>query len=983
MGLLDKLKPQPRWKHSDPDVRLEGVRELEDGTEIAILAETDPEARVRVAAIARLNDPIVLGRVLTGDPSDDARERAADRLHALATNGHEVPVAVAAVRSLTDPRRLSAIAKGDYADEVRAEALGRTTDARALGAIARSAKHAGTAVAALDRLVDEGELLDVALQSDHTDVALAAFEKRTAGAADVVLLEKIEAKAQDKAVAKRARAAIEEIKAAEAARQAELEARRRREAAVLDDLRAVAVIGEAGAIRSGLGRVREAWAALEGADEAAHAAFNEGVAAAEAAIARLEREAEEAADAERRHIEAVATCDAFCERVETLEGDDVLAQLEPLEEEWRSLMPLVGTGPEADRVAQRFAQAVAACRKRHELGAMLADAREKYSALVAEAEALTSDADVAGASARWQALSRAARGLTATLSGASRPEPGLDQRLAAVGQTFQAREAAAREALAGAQAELLSQLQRLVDRASRVADAETVTLREGERLMRDIVAGLDQVGRVASTREIDDAIGKLRSLQEKVAPRVHELREMDEWRRFANGQQQEKLIAMADAIVASLRADKEAGKDSDLAATARALRELHAKWHDVAEGPRHTAQKLWESFRTATDEIRGQCEKYFVQVREQRGENLQAKTAIVEEAEKLAESTDWGKAAARFQELQTQWQGIGPVPREAGRELGRRFRTACNTFFARRREDLADRKKVWTENLAKKEALCERAEALAESTDWDNAASEMKRLQAEWKTVGPIRRSKSETIWTRFRTAADRFFERYHHRHELALAGKLAERDAVVAELEALAATEADTAPEGLVEKLQELRSSWNRGVPLPPADLEPLTARWQTAMARVSERWTAAITGTEFDPNVVGEKLEKLVARVEAHLADEPPAKAKGMSQTELLAARLRDALASNAMGGRNTEESKWRAAGDAVKDAQAAWQRLAPLAPEKAGALEGKFKDACRRVNDQVRRHAGPPRRPSQSKGNPGRPPRGSRDSRQFAAV
>ncbi len=64
----------------------------------------------------------------------------------------------------------------------------------------------------------------------------------------------------------------------------------------------------------------------------------------------------------------------------------------------------------------------------------------------------------------------------------------------------------------------------------------------------------------------------------------------------------------------------------------------------------------------------------------------------------------------------------------------------------------------------------------------------MKRLQAEWKTIGPVRRNKSEVVWNRFRAAADHFFERYHNRHEIALASKLAEREALVVELEGLAA---------------------------------------------------------------------------------------------------------------------------------------------------------------------------------------------------
>jgi hypothetical protein len=428
---------------------------------------------------------------------------------------------------------------------------------------------------------------------------------------------------------------------------------------------------------------------------------------------------------------------------------------------------------------------------------------------------------------------------------------------------------------------------------------------------------------------------------------------MDEWRRFANAQQQERLIAMAEAIVASLKSEQETGGAADLIATARALRELHAKWHEVAEAPRHSAQKLWERFRVATDIIRSQCEGYFTKLREERGVNLEKKAAVVQEAESLAESTDWARAAARFQELQNEWQQLGPAPRDAAKDLSHRFRAACNQFFTRRRDDLASRKKVWSDNLARKEALCERAEVLAESIDWDASSAEMKRLQSEWKGIGPVRRNKSEVIWNRFRAAADRFFERYHNRHQIALAGKIAERENVVRELEGLARSEDAAAPADLAQRVQDLRSSWNRGVPVPTAEMRPLAERWQNAFSTVLSRWPDAFQSTELDPVAVRQRMEKLVTRVEGLATDTEEAPAPGRSQTEMLAARLRSALASNAMGGAVNDEAKWRNAADTVKDAQAAWLRLPPIGGPDIERLESRFRDGCRRVMDHVRRH------------------------------
>ncbi len=956
MGLLDKLKPTPRWKHADPAVRLEAVRELEDAAELAVLAETDPDARVRRAAVPRTMDAQVLGRMAAGDVDPETRDRAADRLVALATAGSDADAAMAAVRALTDPRRLSAIARGEAADDVRAEALSRTTDERALAGVAKHAKHEATAAAAAARVTDRDGLIEIAQAGEHKDVAVAAFERLVSAEADLALVRAIETRTQQKPVARRARAAIQEAEAAEAARRAAEEDRRRREASLCDAVDGLTSVTSPDATRAELAKLTASWTALNVTDAASLERFNAASVKVGAAIATREREIREAEELARQRAEAIATRDALCARVETLDGDDVLAQLVPIEEEWRSLTPLVGDGPEAACLTERFAKAVAACRKRHELGALLAETRAKYDALVSEAEALLSSDDTGAAAARWSSLSREARGHAYVLNNASRPAPEIDARLAAAGDALAAREAARdaerRDALAQAQQSALAQVMRLVERARRASEADTITLREGDRLLRDITSGMDDAGKVEASREIAEALASLRALQEQVAPRVRELREMDEWRRFANAQRQEQLIAMAEAIVASLKLEAEQGQESDLAATARALKELHAKWQEVAEAPRNSAQRLWDRFRNATDFIRARCEPHFQKLREERGASLQKRTSIVEEAEALANASDWARTAARFQELQKAWEEAGPAPRDAGRELALRFRAASNTFFARRREDLAARKKVWTDNLAAKDALVRRAEELCESTEWDAASAEFKRLQSAWKNIGPVRRSQSDMVWNRFRAAADKFFERYHNRHQIALVGKLAEREAMVIELENLAAGDASALPADFVADVQQRRTTWNRAVPIPHPEMKALADRWQAALMALVQKHRDAFKGTDMDPDAAKHRLEKLIARVETYLEDVPEPMT-GMSATEALAAKLRSALASNAMGKSSNEDAKWRLAAEGVKEAQAAWARLAPVAGADAAALEDRFKDACRRVNEVAKRH------------------------------
>lgn len=952
MGILDKLKPQPRWKHSDPAVRLQALADLADPTELAALAAQDPDPNVRAAAIEKIEDAAVLGRLAAGDASQDVRDAAADRLVALAIGGSSQD-AVTAAGLVTDVRRASTIAKSSAADPVREAALAKLTDERALGGVARHAKVESTALAAALRLTSQEELLSTVLNSDHRDVALAAFDRVVpASGADVTLLESIAARAQQKAVARRAKAMLQEIEDAENARKAADAERQKQEASLCAAVEDLASAGDPERAAAELARLDAAWNALAGADPAAARRFAAGADVARARIAKRRGELEADRAAARRRDEALASRADILQRVEALEGDDVLGRLAALETEWAELPPLVDYETESAELARRFARAVNACRERQARGVALQQARNALDALVAEAESLAADVGDATAG-RWRTLSRDARALVAKLHEASWPVADLPDRLATVATAFEAHEAAAREAAAKTKRDRAAKLARLAERAKRAAEAEILSLREGDRILRDVAAALDEAGTGATTKEAREAVAALRAVQEQLTPRLKELREMDDWRRFANVAQQEELIAMADAIVASLKAEEEAGKDSDLAATAHALRELHTRWQDVAAVPQHSARTLWDRFKEATDFIRSRCEGYFVQQREERSANLAAKTALVEEAEALATSTDWTKAANRFQQMQKAWEDTGPVPRDAGRDLARRFRAACNTFFTGRRGALSSQKKEWDENLARKEALCERAEGLSTSTDWDMTASELKKLQAEWKTVGPVSHKQREVVWNRFRTAADAFFERYHGRHKAAAAEKVAEHAAVVARLEALVALA--EAPEDLGEQVQSLRTEFGNLPRVDGAEMAALQERWRGALAALASQWPAAFAGTDLDAAAVVARLEKVFAKVDRLLRDDAPAAAASASDTASLADRLRSALASNAMGVR-PDESKWRAARKTVEEAQDAWRRIALVPTEETRALESKFTAACSRVMEQVKRHVKP---------------------------
>ena len=215
-----------------------------------------------------------------------------------------------------------------------------------------------------------------------------------------------------------------------------------------------------------------------------------------------------------------------------------------------------------------------------------------------------------------------------------------------------------------------------------------------------------------SKKDYDEIVKRLKAAQTALMPKVQELRDVADWQRWANVGIQEQLCEKMEALKTV----------EDPEAIARQVRELQEQWRQAADVPRAQGEALWRRFKTAHDEAWARCEAHFAAQAEARGENLAKKIALCERAEALADSTNWIQTADEIKKLQAEWKTIGAVSRGQEKAIWERFRGACDRFFTRRHADLAERKTVWAENLARKEALCAKAEALKDSTDWDAAA---------------------------------------------------------------------------------------------------------------------------------------------------------------------------------------------------------------------------------------------------------------------
>lgn len=952
MGILDKLRPQSKSTHPDPNIRIEAIHELDpaDLASLSAFAKDDADARVRRVAVARIGDASVLADIVRNESEGSVRDHALGQLveQAQKHDAATAMTAVAALASLGRERELAIVAKAAGPEEVRRAAIAAVRDEKALGSIARHGAEPSARLLALERLADRAEIEGVALRGEHADAAVAAIDMLPEATSET--LTAIAEKARTKAAQKKARTQLKSSVAAPAAAEtgpAYRDADQQTARDMVAQMRALSSVTDFTQLRETYAAARVAWVELladadiqpniEADFETASNAVRERLAADEAARADAERQ--------RRALEQEqADRAAVCARVEALAGQDITDRVAEARATWEG-MPAM---PEAwaAELERRFAEACRAAENRYERRQLAKQSAERLPALVPEIEALADNPNYHDVRSQWYALRKQWQAIARDVD----IDPSLKLRYEAASVKLEDQEKSYRETKGQQQAENLQRLQALLQKFETRAAAEGLTLKQTDQLMKEVKLAVGTMGPLPTKQDREDLMVRLQAVRTSLMPRIQELREAEEWKRWANVQVQEELCARMEALSPIADTDPEKASNE--------MRTLQERWKPVAAAPRSQAEALWTRFKTAQEQVYEKCKDFFAQQAAARVENLKQKEALCARAESMADSTDWVKTAEAMKGLQTEWKSIGPVTRGNEKAVWERFRAACDRFFTRRQEDLKQRKQDWTENLKRKEALVAEARQLSESTEWEQAASRIKRLQVEWKTIGPVKKSKSDVIWNEFRGACDLFFERFKNRDQVALQGKMADREAAVAELEALvppADTAEAPAADDLYAKVQAARARWVQGPELPRHTLAPLAERVNTALFALVSRWPDAFKGTDIDPELTKGKMEKLIAKVEKLLPSESAEPVKNLSPAELLARQWREALAANTMGAgaaRQAEDARQRAAEQEVRSAQAAWARTGPLAPAERKPLQERFDRAVRKFSEMRRR-------------------------------
>lgn len=254
--------------------------------------------------------------------------------------------------------------------------------------------------------------------------------------------------------------------------------------------------------------------------------------------------------------------------------------------------------------------------------------------------------------------------------------------------------------------------------------------------------------------------------------------------------------------------------ESDVISAFHQLQKLHQEYRETGPVAKELREEIWARFKAASTVINKRHQQHFEELRAKEDENLTKKTALCEKVEEIIKEEiknagDWDKKTKEIIAIQAEWKTIGFAPQKMNVKIFERFRAACDDFFGRKAEFFKNMKQQFQDNIDKKKALVEQAQALQDSTDWKQTSDKLIALQKDWKTIGMVPKKQGDKLWNDFITACNHFFDARNNANAGTRNEERANLDKkrdIISQLKALA-----DAPEGDVqEKTKELIEQYN-----------------------------------------------------------------------------------------------------------------------------------------------------------------------------
>ncbi len=257
-------------------------------------------------------------------------------------------------------------------------------------------------------------------------------------------------------------------------------------------------------------------------------------------------------------------------------------------------------------------------------------------------------------------------------------------------------------------------------------------------------------------------------------------------------------------------------EEPDVVSAFHQLQKLHQEFRSIGPVAKELRESIWARFKAASSAVNRRHQQHFEALKEKEQNNLDQKTVICEIVESMEYDTfktfaDWEDKTQEILALQAKWKTIGYAPQKMNVKIFERFRAACDEFFKRKAAFFKSVKESMAENLEKKKALCEKAEALKDSTDWKETAEILTKLQKEWKNIGPVAKKHSDAVWKRFIGACDYFFAQKNKATSSQRSVEfenMAKKEEIIKQLAALDAS--GTTDETTSEQTRALMKEWN-----------------------------------------------------------------------------------------------------------------------------------------------------------------------------
>lgn len=271
--------------------------------------------------------------------------------------------------------------------------------------------------------------------------------------------------------------------------------------------------------------------------------------------------------------------------------------------------------------------------------------------------------------------------------------------------------------------------------------ADPKQTRSSATQLRDSLADASVIG------DVDALTARLDEVLTLAADAAEHAKQAKEQARAAGTARKEALATEAEQIGADATQWKVAGDR---------LRGILDEWKGIRGVDRKTDDVLWKRFSKARENFNRRRGAHFAELDKQRASARERKTELVEAAETLSDSTDWGPTAARYKDMMADWKAAGRAPKDVDDALWARFRAAQDAFFGQRSAVLAERDSEFTENARQKEQLLAQAAKIDPEAGLDAARNQLRSIQERWEGVGKVPRERIRDLEAKFKAVEER-----------------------------------------------------------------------------------------------------------------------------------------------------------------------------------------------------------------------------------